>query len=172
MLLLLGLSCQWGNITWTNCSATCGGGFQVGIRHSQGDNCTGEDVLVKNCNPESCPVAPPGKYSFLFHLILINSSIVKFLFNPFVSIVNCTWGAWSSWGSCSKTCSGGSQMRTRSVSEQARHGGACPGPSSDLRGCNPELCPPGKWSFMLTVAPFCFRQKYFIFDVTVTLKCH
>ena len=45
---------------WTSCSATCGGGFKVGIRLAQGDNCTGDDVLVESCNPDPCPILPPG----------------------------------------------------------------------------------------------------------------
>ena len=32
-----------------------------------------------------------------------------------ISPVNCAWGAWDAWSTCSKTCGGGSQTRSRVI---------------------------------------------------------
>ena len=82
----------------------------------------------------------------------LRSYLVIWFFN---SPENCTWGEWSSWETCSQTCGGGSQIRTRSVSEQAKRGGSCPGQSSELQGCNTQLCPPGRLIIRNIIISFC-----------------
>ena len=59
-------------------------------------------------------------------------------------LVDCIWDDWS-WGRCSKTCGGGTQNATRTISQVAKHGGSnCTGLSTDTRACNPNACP-GEW---------------------------
>ena len=55
------------------------------------------------------------------------------------------WGAWASWGTCSKTCGGGTQTRTRTCNNPApAYGGAaCAGSAADLQNCATQNCPIG-----------------------------
>ena len=65
----------------------------------------------------------------------------------FLSIIfaaNCKWGNWTKWTSCSKSCGGGSQRRTRKVAKYAQPGGRkCSGSKRASRFCNTEQCPRG-----------------------------
>ena len=41
-----------------------------------------------------------------------NSSVIlNMILNTFVLTVVCTWGQWSGWSACSKTCGGGRRAR-------------------------------------------------------------
>merc|ERR1712038_805760 len=74
--------------------------------------------------------------------------------------INGNWGSWSSFNSCSRTCGGGTQTRTRSCNNPSpAYGGAscsgcngayCPEESTDTRTCNTDACPInggwGSWS--------------------------
>lgn len=55
------------------------------------------------------------------------------------------WGSWSQWSSCSVTCGGGSQDRTRVCSIPNN----CSGTDTETQTCNPQACPtpaPLGWS--------------------------
>jgi hypothetical protein len=55
--------------------------------------------------------------------------------------VNCEVSGWSSWSGCDKTCGGGTQTRSRSVTKQAANGGtSCPS-LSESQSCNTQACP-------------------------------
>ena len=52
-----------------------------------------------------------------------------------------TWLEWQEWQSCSVTCGGGTQERTRGC-QQPLHGGLdCPGDSLEIRSCGELDCP-------------------------------
>lgn len=54
--------------------------------------------------------------------------------------VDCQVGQWSSWGTCSKECDRGSQVRTRPVVTQPENGGqSCPH-TSEVQQCNMQSC--------------------------------
>merc|ERR1719323_427619 len=56
--------------------------------------------------------------------------------------VNCVWGPWGSYTKCSKTCGGGRQKKSRSVSTRQKNGGSpCWGLSRKSRTCNKKACP-------------------------------
>ena len=65
--------------------------------------------------------------------------------------VNCV-GSWSGFGGCSKSCGGGTQSRTYTVTTAAANGGsACPHTNGqvDTQTCNTQACPVncvGSWS--------------------------
>ena len=112
------VDCEWGSFSeWSPCSKSCGGGEksrtrQVATPASNGGlSCEGEPIETEGCNTEGCPV-------------------------------NCKWGAYEPWSSCSKTCGGGEKMRTRQVDTHASNGGqACEGNATETEVCNTDGCP-------------------------------
>ena len=92
------LACQvssWSK--WTSCSKKCGGGT------------TNRKRTVINVNKyggKSCPTLAESKACNEKHC-------------P----VNCVVSPWAGWPSCSKTCGGGAQTTTRSVTTPAKYGG-------------------------------------------------
>jgi hypothetical protein len=54
--------------------------------------------------------------------------------------VNCAVSDWSNYGNCSKTCGGGTQSRTRTITTQPSNGGqACP-TLIETKSCNTQSC--------------------------------
>ncbi|XP_061420663.1 adhesion G protein-coupled receptor B1-like isoform X6 [Lethenteron reissneri] len=64
--------------------------------------------------------------------------------DPFaVNMEEAGWSAWSPWSPCSRTCSGGVQLRIRTCLPSARPGSApsfCPGNDEQGRECNKHKC--------------------------------
>ena len=59
----------------------------------------------------------------------------------FIVQIDCQWGEWTEWSSCSLTCGGGVQLRSRVPSRQARNGGEeCSGSSAEQQACNSDSC--------------------------------
>ncbi|XP_031561120.1 A disintegrin and metalloproteinase with thrombospondin motifs adt-1-like isoform X2 [Actinia tenebrosa] len=110
---------------WGPCSTTCGSGSQSRARTctnpspaNGGENCQGESSETQACQVKLCPV--DGQ-----------------------------WSVWKAWTTCSATCGGGSQSRTRTCTNPApANGGAdCSGDPSESRVCGTNPCPvDGKWS--------------------------
>ena len=57
--------------------------------------------------------------------------------------VNGGYGPWSEWSSCSKSCEGGVQSRSRQCDDPVPDldGLPCVGPSSGTQNCNVDQCP-------------------------------
>ena len=53
---------------------------------------------------------------------------------------DCVWGPWSTWLSCSKTCGGGIETRSRIKTKAEQNGGNCSGSRSDSKPCNTQPC--------------------------------
>ena len=63
------------------------------------------------------------------------------LFTLALLSVDCKLSGWTSWSSCTKTCSGGIQMRNRSVLRLEQFGGEpCP-KLEETNECNTKECP-------------------------------
>ena len=134
------VDCKWG--LWEafgRCSASCGGGMQTRKRKIAlsakcgGAPCSGESQEKQKCNLKCCPV-------------------------------NCKWGSWSKFSSCSASCGGGSQLRTREISIPNSCGGVdCVGSSIDKRSCGEKCCPVdcvwGAWSKFDTCTATCGTGK-------------
>ena len=54
--------------------------------------------------------------------------------------VDCTWGDFSSWSTCSATCGGGLQYRLRTKIAVETNGGTCMGDSAEYRDCSTDAC--------------------------------
>jgi len=61
-------------------------------------------------------------------------------------IIAGNWGTWTAWGTCSLTCGGGSQSRSRLCNSPApaNGGAACAGSSTEAQTCNTQGCPVGE----------------------------
>jgi hypothetical protein len=57
------------------------------------------------------------------------------------SPVDCIVSDWSSWGTCSATCGGGDQTRTRAITTQPSYGGAACPDLTETQACNTNPCP-------------------------------
>jgi len=116
----------WSN--WSGCSKACGTGTQTRTRS-----------VMKNAayGGKACP-------SPLKETRNCNTQCCA---------VNCAVSGFGGWGDCSKTCGGGTQRRTQTITTTARCGGtACPALFQD-QACNTADCPVdcvvdsfGEWS--------------------------
>ena len=52
-----------------------------------------------------------------------------------------TWGEWSNWTECSRTCGGGRQSRVRECLSNGRTTLNCTGSRVDVQACNTQCCP-------------------------------
>ena len=77
------------------------------------------------------------KYNFLVLLKKVEGLDKSFL------TVNGQWSAWGSYGSCSKTCDGGTQTRKRTCTNPAPQNGgsSCSGQDEQTQACNSKGCP-------------------------------
>ena len=112
---------QWSK--WTECSSSCGEGVQKRNR-----NCTNPkpNFLGRHCLADGS------------HNVEIKKCNVR------LCPIDGQFTAWSAFGQCSKTCSGGVQKRTRACQNPAPQNGGkdCEGSSDETKDCNSEiLCP-------------------------------
>ena len=76
-----------------------------------------------------------SNHTWIFCLIILSLS-------PLANAVDCVWSNWGSWGSCSASCGGGTQQRSRAVSQEAMNGGAaCQGSPNQSQSCSDQSCP-------------------------------
>jgi len=74
--------------------------------------------------------------------------------------VDCLWTEWTAWDTCSQSCNGGAQGRSRSVARTVQGGGSnCTGDSAEERNCSTWKCPVDcdmdDWSDWTTCVPHC-----------------
>ena len=59
-----------------------------------------------------------------------------------IFLVDCEWDEFGAWSTCTETCGGGEQSRTRKVKTKAAFGGtACLGNATETQACNENACP-------------------------------
>ena len=83
----------------------------------------------KICNTQNCPS------KFLFVWVMTQYLI----FTSY--LVNCQWGGWSQYSTCSKSCGGGTQAKSRSKTVEEKYGGKCSNSYKETRACNTQNCP-------------------------------
>ncbi|XP_044051884.1 A disintegrin and metalloproteinase with thrombospondin motifs 3 [Siniperca chuatsi] len=76
----------------------------------------------------------PGKWCYKGHCMWKNPNQVK---------QDGTWGSWSKYGSCSRSCGTGVRFRTRQCNNPAPSNGGqdCPGINYEFQLCNTDDCP-------------------------------
>ncbi|XP_052679403.1 coadhesin-like isoform X3 [Crassostrea angulata] len=108
--------------TWSgygSCSKTCGTGTQ-----SRSRTCTNPAPAY---NGLSCSGSATSSQNCNTHNCPIDGQ----------------WATWGSWTTCSVTCGGGSQSRTRTCTNPAPqyNGSPCPNSASSTQACNTHHCP-------------------------------
>uniref|UniRef100_A0A3Q3GZI4 Adhesion G protein-coupled receptor B1b n=1 Tax=Labrus bergylta TaxID=56723 RepID=A0A3Q3GZI4_9LABR len=155
---------------WSLCSSTCGRGYRDRTRtcklpQNGGEPCRGPTRQTKFCNIAVCPV--DGSWNEWSAWSVCSASCSngtmqrtrecngpsyggsechgswKETNNCFLQEcpVDGRWHAWTSWGSCSKTCGGGIQQRQRVCEGPFFGGEACPGEKGEQKRCNEKRCP-------------------------------
>eukprot|EP00933_Yihiella_yeosuensis_P071482 TRINITY_DN79690_c0_g1_i1.p1 TRINITY_DN79690_c0_g1~~TRINITY_DN79690_c0_g1_i1.p1 ORF type:complete len:1456 (+),score=235.05 TRINITY_DN79690_c0_g1_i1:597-4370(+) len=116
---------------WSDCSVTCGPGFQErkrDITHRLshcGQGCVGNLTMVRACKMDACGDCDP-----------------------------CKWGEWQEWSECDRHCGGGQMHRKRNITRWPSPGcAACEAKDKMvIAACNTmpcpdsELCVDGKWA--------------------------
>ncbi|CAM5159830.1 unnamed protein product [Natator depressus] len=89
---------------------------------------------TKKGPPLDGTMCAPGKHCFKGHCIWLTPDILK---------QDGNWGAWSKFGSCSRTCGTGVKYRTRQCDNPhpANGGRTCIGPTYEFQLCNTQDCP-------------------------------
>mmetsp|Transcript_9563 Transcript_9563/g.17110 ORF Transcript_9563/g.17110 Transcript_9563/m.17110 type:complete len:1334 (+) Transcript_9563:115-4116(+) len=121
--------------SWSACSATCGNGTESRSRGVAQDMLNGG----KDCVGERYESFP---------------CVEK------VCAVDCSWGLWSSWSQCTKSCGGGYTFRNRQELIPATAGGKfCEGSGREESVCEATLCPVdctfGPWSHWSNCSTSC-----------------
>ncbi|KAL4219909.1 hypothetical protein ACF0H5_020321 [Mactra antiquata] len=140
-----------------------------------GADCSGSTTQSQNCNTHSCPIDGGwGGYSGWGACTRTcgtgTQSRSRSCNNPTpqhggadcqgsaTDTQNCNtnacpidgaWGTWTSWDTCTVTCAGGTQERTRACDNPAAQygGAACVGHDSETQACNTLYCPiDGDWT--------------------------
>jgi len=81
--------------------------------------------------------------------------------------IDCEWGPFEIWSTCSKTCNAGKKSRSRSKKTLASNGGkSCQGLESETKSCNPQSCPVdcvwsafGEWSECSQTYRGCIKSR-------------
>ncbi|ESN92609.1 hypothetical protein HELRODRAFT_164684 [Helobdella robusta] len=160
---------------WGSCNITCGGGQQIRTRVCEdpkygGQPCSGANITVQRCNSQSCAV--DGYWLEWNQWSSCNATCgggqrirKRFCIEPQFGGLYCqgnnsefdtcntdpcpidgTWKEWRDWSSCSITCGGGRQIRTRECNPPKYGGLDCPGDNTMEKFCNDEPCPvDGQW---------------------------
>lgn len=104
---------KWGK--WATCSKACGGGTQKRTR---------KVLKAAKSNGAACGILSMGR-----------SCKTKPCANP------CKVGTWSAWSKCSKSCGGGTKVRSRKIVAPAKNGGKCVAPLKMSKKCSKKACP-------------------------------
>ncbi|XP_046330806.2 A disintegrin and metalloproteinase with thrombospondin motifs adt-1-like isoform X17 [Haliotis rufescens] len=167
----------WGQ--WGECNETCGGGNQRRMRICQeglngGRNCSGPAEDFQTCNTHACPVDGVwrewNEWSACSHRCdtgtqtrnrtcdgpyyggsdCVGSGSDVRNCNTHTCAVDGIWAEWAKWSTCTLTCGGGQQWRSRNCIGPFDGGKECPGPRNVTQACSTDHCPIdgvyGEWS--------------------------
>jgi len=112
---------------WSDCSKSCDGGQMSRVRKIEKEAMHGGKAAVVSLSEvDACNAQPCTR------------------------VVDCTWGPWDLWSSCSHTCGGGQKERNRSLALHASpNGKPCEAKAShEVTVCALDLCPNDKGCVM------------------------
>ena len=156
---------------FSSCSVTCGGGTAtrtrtVLVQPSNGGAACPALTEAQACNTHPCAVdcqmSAWGEYSDCSHVCgggtqIRNRSIIQGPqlggaacgstmevreCNTQPCAVNCEMSVWSDYSACSQVCGGGTQTRTRSITQEPQNGGTACGSTMESQSCNTQSCCP------------------------------
>ena len=117
--------------SWSLCTRTCGGGTQMRKRSvlrpgQNGGQACPNFVETNECNTKECP----GTFNCQLNTLQTNNNSIS---------VDCNL-QWTSWSSCTKTCSGGTKLRNKYVMRSDQHGGQACLKLRQTYECNRKEC--------------------------------
>jgi hypothetical protein len=156
---------------WSTCTRTCGKGQQERRRHivdppSYGGLKCKATVQQRDCNTYHCPIdcivtgwsrwaacsrSCGSGTTRKSRTVTISPkfggakcpSVIKLSkpCNRNPCPADCKMSSWTAWTTCTKSCSGGTHLRSRSVVALAAHGGKKCGAPTENKQCNTFVCP-------------------------------
>jgi hypothetical protein len=124
------------------------------------DNCPEEAFKQSNTTIDGALALLAGDVSEA-NAALLKKPILRFRHFP----RECTWGAWSEWTPCSKTCGEATTYRNRPIGQQAERGGAqCRGLKHETISCSracPIHCVLGDWGTWGACTKACGGGEHF-----------
>ena len=150
---------------WSSCSVTCGSGIQTSKRieaqhpMNGGQPCTGASTRQRSCDEDECQttttIATTTMTTTTATTITVTTTMTptttlttNTLTTSTVTqqpsqMVDCTWGDWSAWNTCHKTCNyWGTKGRNRTITQAALNGGTeCTGDETESHVCDSNTCP-------------------------------
>lgn len=156
--------------TYTSCSKSCGKGFHSRTRsvvqHANHGGYVCPNLTEKHgCNEHSCPVdcvltgfdswstcsktcgsGSQTRSRTIYRNVAFGGAKCGALSqtracNTQLCPVDCVQTSWSEWTTCSVSCNGGEQIRSRKISTAPTSGGKSCGASSEKQNCNIQICP-------------------------------
>ena len=152
IILANGQWSTWGD--YSTCTKSCGTGHETRTRACNnpspsggGEACPGLSSESRKCNTQDCP----GKHLIIFIwsfpkciVIFLSNNVqcsINFIISSIEHEVDCKWGPWGEWSSCSKTCGGGLKSLSREMNTPASGGGKpCVGGNTTYESCNMQNC--------------------------------
>lgn len=172
-------NCEISEVKMTECTKSCGTGTLMKYQNitkeaTYGGNCTLPPPVTEDCNTQPCPIdcswsdwtgfsecttsCGNGQRDRTRNITIPaqfggtcpGRDIETEACNTFPCPIDCVWGLFAEWNTCSVTCGGGKQYRSRDITTQAQFGGInCTGATDEEQDCGTDPCPidcVGNWT--------------------------
>ncbi|XP_078587707.1 spondin-1-like isoform X2 [Branchiostoma floridae x Branchiostoma japonicum] len=144
---VVSMDCEVSNWSgFSRCNRRCGGGIKARSRYVKqkplnGGNACPQLAEIQQCNTDPCDAPKPVKTNDLSKSKEPVKAVEEVKEKPEVVAVDCAVSKWSDFSKCSRSCGGGSMVRSRNITQKPLNGGKqCP-ELSDRKQCNMEACP-------------------------------